>query len=221
MDPNINNDQEQNDNLAPSPDTQIKQPSEATTIQTETTTEDMTIQVEQPTEEISPQVEQEIEAVESETEPTAQITEEPTSTAETPSTEAVVQPVETPAVEPAPAVQTTITTQPDKKSNKKLVMILVIAVAALILSVAGYFAYGYFSNQSTKTNDSVKNQEADSTNTTEEADIQTENSDINEAVKALTDGLVEESVDIDDSNIADDASSAAGAVGESINEDNL
>lgn len=115
--------------------------------------------------------------------------------------------------------QLLITAQAPKKSPKKLFIIFGIIIAITIVAVASYFVYGYY-NPVTKTTNTAD--EKTTTATTNKTNKDS-NPTIDAASATLTGGATNESdiMNTDDSNIASDASDAAGNVGDSVDENNF
>ena len=102
--------------------------------------------------------------------------------------------------------------QTEKKSKKKLVVLIAIILGLILVSILGYLAYGYF-NPSTKTTNN-------STTSKKETDI---NPSVEAAASTLTGSAISESsvTSTDDSDIANEANSLTNSTGDIVDEDNL
>ena len=115
--------------------------------------------------------------------------------------------------------QLLITAQAPKKSPKKLFIIFGIIITITIVAVASYFVYGYYNPIAKTTDTDTKKSTTATTNKTDKDS----NPTVDAASATLTGGATSESniTNTDDSNIAIDASDAAGNVGDSVDENNF
>ncbi len=130
----------------------------------------------------------------------------------------VEQPIRPPVI-PKQQSQPQMTAQSPKKSQKKLYIIFGLTIAIIIVAVVGYFVYGYYNHMAKTTDTDTKKIVTPVTTVTNKDN----NPTVDAASATLTGGVTSESTitNTDESNIASDASNAAGNVGDSVNENNF
>ena len=130
-----------------------------------------------------------------------------------PPTDPAPQPtVEPAATEPVTSASAQGLNPPQKKSNKKLIIITSLIIAAIIGASVGYILFN------------MKKVAAPTTATTSQTIIPAKtNASVDAATKSLTDVPTSETTltNIDDSSQGTDASTNAGTVGDSVDENNF